>query len=331
MCDGEQVALGTVVSADGYILTKASELEDQISCQLADGRLLDAVVVGVEPLYDLAMLKVDADDLAAVQWSEDDSPPLGSWVATPGMAEIPVGIGVVSVSPRPIAAPSGVLGVFLEQSENGPQITAIKSDSAADKAGLKTDDLVTHVNRRPVETREALIRAVKRFRPGDKLRLSVQRGDQRLEIIATLGGWRSESRNAQPGFQESLGGPLSGRRAGFPMALQHDTVLLPRTCGGPLVNLDGQTIGVNIARADRVATYAIPASAVKPLLADLQSGKLAPAPAEQDASSRVVQNSETVQDAGEHVDRRDPPVAEGDTAAKDSDAGLKSSLSAPQR
>jgi serine protease Do len=40
-------------------------------------------------------------------------------------------------------------------------------------------------------------------------------------------------------------------------------------CGGPLVNLDGKAIGLNIARAGRVTTYALPARLVKRILDNL--------------------------------------------------------------
>jgi serine protease Do len=56
--------------------------------------------------------------------------------------------------------------------------------------------------------------------------------------------------------------------------MQHDTVLQPNQCGGPLVNLDGKAVGINIARASRVASYALPASAIKPLLEELKSGQM---------------------------------------------------------
>src|SRR6516164_2703471 len=41
-CDGKDVALGTVVGPDGWVLTKASELSGRIVCRLRDGRRLDA-------------------------------------------------------------------------------------------------------------------------------------------------------------------------------------------------------------------------------------------------------------------------------------------------
>ena len=44
----------------------------------------------------------------------------------------------------------------------------------------------------------------------------------------------------------------------------------------PLVDLDGRTVAINIARAGRVASFAVPASVVLPLLEELKSGKLNP-------------------------------------------------------
>ena len=58
--------------------------------------------------------------------------------------------------------------------------------------------------------------------------------------------------------------------AGDEQAIQHDTVLQPWLCGGPLVDLDGKAIGLNIARAGRVATYALPASLVKRIYNELR-------------------------------------------------------------
>jgi serine protease Do len=77
-------------------------------------------------------------------------------------------------------------------------------------------------------------------------------------------------------FQNNMGSRLSDKRTGFPNVLQHDTVLSPADCGGPLVDLDGKAVGVNIARAGRTESYAVPTESVLPLLFDLASGKLTP-------------------------------------------------------
>jgi serine protease Do len=76
--------------------------------------------------------------------------------------------------------------------------------------------------------------------------------------------------------QDRMGSTLSNRRGGFPFILQHDSILKHTDCGGPLVDLDGQVVGINIARAGRVETYAIPADEVRLLLPNLMAGKPAP-------------------------------------------------------
>src|SRR5262245_12272673 len=45
LAEGKQIALGTIVSADGYIATKSSELKDKLQVQLYDGRKIDARLV----------------------------------------------------------------------------------------------------------------------------------------------------------------------------------------------------------------------------------------------------------------------------------------------
>ena len=54
------------------------------------------------------------------------------------------------------------------------------------------------------------------------------------------------------------GGPFSDRRFGFHQVISHDSVIDPEQCGGPLVDLEGNVLGINIARAMRVASFAIP-------------------------------------------------------------------------
>ena len=68
-----------------------------------------------------------------------------------------------------------------------------------------------------------------------------------------------------------MGGDVSERAEAFELAIQHDTVLEPSQCGGPLVNLEGKAVGVNIARAGRVASYALPAALVKRIIEQLEA------------------------------------------------------------
>src|SRR5207253_1462579 len=86
----KDAALGTIVGADGWIVTKFSELKGDWLCKLKDGRELPAKVVGVHPQYDLALLKVEAKDLSVAPWRESKEDAVGSWVASPGIDKEPV-------------------------------------------------------------------------------------------------------------------------------------------------------------------------------------------------------------------------------------------------
>ena len=70
-----------------------------------------------------------------------------------------------------------------------------------------------------------------------------------------------------------VSGEVSLRAEGFELAIEHDTSLPPWLCGGPLVNLDGKAIGLNIARAGRVTTYALPARLARRLLENLKPAR----------------------------------------------------------
>lgn len=269
-------ALGAVVDSEGFVLTKASELGDQLVCIFADGRKLTADVVGIHKQHDLAMLKVEAKDLKPVVWSDRDALAIGSWLATAGIDEDPESIGVVSTVTRQIRPQPGVLGVELEEGNGGARIAEVMPRSAALKAGLKKNDIVLSVNGKAVKNREALVRTVRTYKPGDRIRLSIRRGEEEKELTAILGSHFTGPNTNRRDFQNQLGGSLSGRRAGFEKALQHDTVLLPNQCGGPVVDLDGKVVGINIARAGRIVSYALPASLVVAAIDELKSGKLAP-------------------------------------------------------
>jgi serine protease Do len=283
-CNDKEAALGTVLSADGWIITKASELKGKIRCTLKDGRSFPAKVVGVEDRHDLAMLKIEAKDLRPIEWRESKSAEVGNWLASPGIQGEPVCIGVVSVATRrpgpgqlPMSAKAekaGFLGVILTDAEGAAKVVDIGKDTPASKAGLQVGDLLLKVGGHKVTSRGSIAETLQRFSPGKTVVLEIRRGDEVRELKATLGKRKLDRAD----LQNRMGSPLSDRRDGFPTILQNDQVIKPSDCGGPLVDLDGKAVGINIARAGRVESYAIPTEAVLALVDDLKSGKLAPPP-----------------------------------------------------
>ncbi len=289
--DGHKAALGAIVAPDGYVITKASELKGRLEVQVQDGRKVEGRIVARDPALDLALLKIEGKELPTVRWGEAKSAAVGSWVVTTGLEREPVAIGVLSVGPRKIAAPSGALGVQLENDDTAARIAQVMSDSAAEKAGIRSGDRVVQVNDKKIGGRQELVDTIRGFMPGEQVQLIIRRGEEDITLNVTLGSLATLVHGDRAEFQNNLGGPLSERRAGFSSVIQHDTVLRPSDCGGPLVNLDGEVVGINIARAGRVESYALTSEVVREAVEKLMSKapghqNLAESPS-QDANKKV--------------------------------------------
>jgi serine protease Do len=288
-CDDSRAALGAVVRADGHIATKASELKEggKIECQLSqESQKRAAKIVARDAATDLAILKIDAKDLPVTPWSTGEAPSVGSWLATTGLSQDPLSFGVVSVAARKLS-PNGALGIGLENDERVARISEVKPGFAAELAGLKTGDIIRKLAGEEIKGSEQLRKAIRWHFPGEKVIIAYEREGMLRTAEATLGNLNDVlPRDERSDFQNTLGGTLSDRRSGFPMALQHDSVLRPVDCGGPIVDLDGKVVGLNIARAGRVESYALPSSLVRETVDRLLKTELISAPADEKAQGR---------------------------------------------
>ncbi|MDP3803165.1 trypsin-like peptidase domain-containing protein [Brevundimonas sp.] len=94
--EGGATALGAgsgfFISADGFIVTNNHVVADalEITVKLADGREMEARVVGRDESTDLAVIKVDGSDFPFVTFEETAKPRVGDWVIAVGN---PFGLG----------------------------------------------------------------------------------------------------------------------------------------------------------------------------------------------------------------------------------------------
>jgi serine protease Do len=101
------VGSGFIVSSDGYILTNAHVVADAatVTVKLTDRREFTAKVIGVDKPSDIALIKIAATGLQAVQFGDSDKLRPGQWVIAIGS---PFGFansvtaGVVSAVGRPL-------------------------------------------------------------------------------------------------------------------------------------------------------------------------------------------------------------------------------------
>jgi len=298
--DDEPAALGVIAGPNGWILTKASEIDGkkEIKVTLTDRRELPAEVVGIHTQHDLAMLKIEADALPRIDWTSA-KPPVGSWLATVGVSETPLAVGALSTPTISIPPQQGKLGIVVSEGDKGPKILKVLSGAGADKAGLKAEDVIVQCDGKRIKKRLDLTKLISRRKLGDTLKLLVLRGGKELSFSARLLPIENEKTRERQRLNASTTG-LSKRRDNFPAVLQHDTVLRPDQCGGPVVDLSGKVVGINIARGGRTETYCIPTATVLPLMYDLMSGRLAPpkpaeAVAEKDPAPQAAPDAEKKQ------------------------------------
>jgi len=98
---------GVIISADGYILTNNHVVEDatRVTVSLLDKRKFTAKIIGTDPLTDLAVIKIDAEDLPAAYLGDSDKLKVGQWVmaiGNPMALTSTVTAGIVSALGRSI-------------------------------------------------------------------------------------------------------------------------------------------------------------------------------------------------------------------------------------
>jgi serine protease Do len=263
---------GVIVSPDGYILTNNHVVNNASDIQVAlnDGRQFTAKVVGTDQQTDVALIKIDADNLPALTLADSDKVEIGDVVLAIGN---PFGIGqtvtkgIVSAKDRTtsgdgdedfiqtdaainpgnsggalvdtdgrlvginsailthsggnqgigFAVPSnlcrwvmdslvkngrverGLLGVMIQNltpdlakafkldRTTGALVGDVSPDSPADKAGLKSGDVITQFNGQPIQDASQLKLRVAESTPGSAAQLSVSRNGETKTFEVTLG------------------------------------------------------------------------------------------------------------------------------------------------
>ena len=262
--DGKLAALGTVISANGRILTKNAETDEGKLVVRLGGEEYEAKVLKRFPQRDLALLKIDAKNLRPVRFQIEE-PALGSILTASGAENEPLGIGLLSVPGRAMSK-IGFIGIQAAEGDGGVLIARLVSGGAAEQAGLKENDIITSLDNEKVEDPISFGGLVRGRKAGEEVRVGYLREGEPGELKVTLKERKiRDSVQDDPRMKLSLG-RLSEKTGGYPDVIQHDIPLPPELCGGPLFNLNGRCIGVNVSRAGRTKTYAIPADEIVELL-----------------------------------------------------------------
>ena len=103
--ESQSLGSGFVISGDGYILTNAHVVEgaDEINVRLTDKREYKAKVIGADKRTDVALIKIEANDLPTVRFGDPAMLRVGEWVVAIGSPfgfDNTVTAGIVSAKGR---------------------------------------------------------------------------------------------------------------------------------------------------------------------------------------------------------------------------------------
>ncbi len=121
---------GVIISQDGYIITNNHVVQDaaEITVTTSDKKTYKARVIGTDPNYDLAVVKIDAKNLPYLVYGNSDNVKLGQWVLAigyPFTLDVTVTAGIVSAKARDIG---------LGRQDNGGASSIVQSYIQTDAA-----------------------------------------------------------------------------------------------------------------------------------------------------------------------------------------------------
>ncbi|MBO5399684.1 MAG: Do family serine endopeptidase [Alistipes sp.] len=96
---------GVIISADGYIVTNNHVIEDatKLKVKLNDGRTFDAKLIGTDPTTDVALIKIEEENLPTLAFGNSNDLRLGEWVlaiGSPFDLQSTITAGIVSAKAR---------------------------------------------------------------------------------------------------------------------------------------------------------------------------------------------------------------------------------------
>lgn len=276
MVDARAASLGVVVDEDGHVLTKASEVgvgPRLVQVAMADGQLVRAKRIAQDEKLDLMLLETGMGDSDFVEFA-DVEPAFGEAIVSVGQGIEPAGVGFRSLGAYDAGASDqasrSLIGITLRPAQAsdslpgpGMVIGEVLEGSGAAEAGLKPGDGLLMVDGVAMTSADAPAGVLHQHAPGDTVPVEIVRAGKRQQLDVRL---------QRPLFimgPGNVGAALSRRATGFGPVIQHDGIVPAELMGAPIVDTQGRVVGLNIARAERVKTYALSSAVVKAALVRL--------------------------------------------------------------
>lgn len=259
---------GTRIKAagGGNLVSKNSRVGEAPKIRIG-GKTIPATVIRRDPENDLVLLSANLPTAERNQEVDLNFLP-GDMLQEQGkllLSPDANGGGIVSVwgskyfNIKKSRSSGGYLGVRLGTRDNQVIFEMVQRELAAAEAGLSQGDVLLKIDDMKVKAADDVFQFLRSAMPNETISLLVSRDGTELEKQVVLGRRPEESRH----IADRLPGGKSVRRDGFKMAISHDADIRPEQCGGPVFDLEGDFLGINMARNSRVRCYVVPKSVIE--------------------------------------------------------------------
>ncbi len=262
LVDSKPVGIGTIIHADGWILTKASVLDGKVSCRLPDGSVVVAKKRAASQEHDLALLKIDVGGLSAARFSDKEPPSIAQGLCAVGPGQV-LKPGIVSMETREIPPEPRWKGDATEDTPDGPKISRLdhgwqnKTNLSTLGTKLQLDDIIVSINGHSTPNVATLTHVLETnlsgYCTGDMVSVSIRRKGSPMNVLTPLpratvvNYWMMDEHDTP-------------RRSGFAAVFDTDIELLQQEVGCPVIDVEGRIRGIAIASRGRNETQRGPTS-----------------------------------------------------------------------
>jgi S1-C subfamily serine protease len=262
LVDSKPVSIGTIVDADGWILTKASVLDGKVSCRLPDQSVIVAEKRAESQEHDLALLKINVGGLSAAEFSDKEPPSVAQVLCAVGPRQI-LKPGIVSIETRAIPPEPRWKGDATEDAQDGAMISRSdhgwqnKTNLSTIGTKLQIDDIIVSINGHSTPNVEMLTQVLETnlsgYCTGDLVSVLIRRKGSPMNVLTPLpratvvNYWMMDEHDTP-------------RRSGFAAVFDTDIELLQREVGCPVIDVEGRIRGIAIASRGRNETQRSPTS-----------------------------------------------------------------------
>lgn len=277
LVDSRPVGSGTIVNADGWILTKASVLDGKVRCRLPDQSVVVAEKRAESQAHDLALLKIDVGDLTAAEFSDQGPPAVARLLCAVGPRPL-LKPGIVSVETRAIPPEPRWQGGAIEETPDGVKLSRAM-DLHLRGTKLRRGDIIVSLKGHATPDVAALTHVLETnlggYCTGDLVSVALRRKGKAMNVLTTLPPatgaaaagakyWMMDDARDTP------------RRSGFAAVFDTDIALPQREVGCPVIDEAGRICGIAIISRGRVGsrrgpTSVLPSHIVKRVIAQLMT------------------------------------------------------------